>query len=106
MTELRPYDLDEPIGRREYEAEYWGNGHARHWDMLPEIVQADWAEKARRIRAAQDVVIEEHVLVTELVDAWIEVISINRFARENGGKAHRRLWTAIDAIAENRGNKP
>jgi hypothetical protein len=62
------------------------------------------------LHAALRVVLDDRAArdteIIELVDAWTEVITINRFARENGGKAHRRLWTAIDAIAESRGSKP
>jgi hypothetical protein len=101
MTELKPYAEAEPIGRREYERAFWGNGHAQHWDELAERDRTTWRERAIRDRTQTD-----GSLVGELVGAWTEVITINKFARQNGGKAHRRLWTAIDAIAESRGAKP
>lgn len=100
---LKPYTEAEPVGRREYEREHWGNGLAKWWYDLTADEQAVWEEKARTERAQRA---DDGSLIGELINAWTEVITINKFARQNGGKAHWRLWAAIDAIAENRGAKP
>jgi hypothetical protein len=47
---IKPYEADEPVGRREYERENWGNGRAKHWDDLTEEQRAIWEARAVRER--------------------------------------------------------